>query len=120
MKPRMACSRLLFVPRLPSRRIIAATGVTSATALRRARGFPKPPSAMKDFSRIALLASLVLLVVALTYVLPQFHFFHALHHLKDALPWVLIGLFFLCFRGRGCCGSWGCAPRRQPAAKADA
>ncbi len=75
---------------------------------------------MRDFSRIAVLASIVLLVVAITLVLPRFDLFHSLHHLSDALPWLLIGLAFLCFRGRGCCGSWGCAPRRRAASKADA
>ncbi len=62
---------------------------------------------MKRFDRIAVLLGIILLVVVLTGVIPRFDLLGPLRGLGNALPWVLIGLFFV-FRSGGCCGRRRC------------
>ena len=68
---------------------------------------------MKDFSRIALLAALVLLVFTLSsadgFSLGHMHF----GWLRRLLPLALICWVIWMFRKGGCCCGWRCTPREE-------
>ena len=64
---------------------------------------------MSDWNRWAVLISLVLLFVTLS---ATFSHVHLLSELREALPWLLIGWFFICFGG---CGRRARRCRRTPA-----
>ncbi|MFQ5569065.1 MAG: hypothetical protein ACE5G0_05285 [Rhodothermales bacterium] len=65
---------------------------------------------MKDFSKIILFASLVLLVLVILNFLPGVHVWSILGSFGGALPWIIFGLICLWFFGSGCsrcCCGWG-------------
>jgi hypothetical protein len=68
---------------------------------------------MKDFSKIAVLISLVGLLLVATAFGPRFDTGAVRELLGNALPWLLLAFLFLRFRG-GC--SSRCRPAKQQAA----
>ena len=62
---------------------------------------------MQDRSQIAMLVGLVILVVVVLTLAPNFHIINAGIFLwSGMLPWILLAVGFWLFfgRGRGCCG----------------
>ena len=67
---------------------------------------------MKDYTRVAILISLALLMVTLAFVGPHFNLFDGWRIFDGPTIWILLAVFF--FSRSGCCGRRRCG--RKPAA----